>query len=212
MNQPAAFATFRRKGEYVYRTAAYLQWGTSSVSLGSCLLLNPGAATLFRERTAPQHTVMGQTSLDPTMRQLVKLTEAIYATQTEQGELEGRLYIYNLFSLQHPQARDAISLFESLLQAGETALDEHLTRSHELVKHPWMLLGWGCLPRASRPLTSLKDMWLQEIAAAGVPTFGKPCATGKNYYHPCPQLHAVKALILRDLVALHGEIAGSKSR
>ncbi|MFD2368506.1 hypothetical protein ACFSO0_00520 [Brevibacillus sp. GCM10020057] len=212
MNQPAAFATFKTKGEYVYRTAAYIQWGKSSASLGSCLLLNPGSSTLFRERPAPHRTVMGQTSLDPTMHQLVKLTEAIYQQQAEQGKLEGRLHIYNLFSLQHPLASDAITLFESLLQAGETALDEHITRSHELVKHPWMLLGWGCLSRPSRPLASLKEMWLQEIAAAGVPTFGKACATGKNYYHPCPRLHAVKEMILRDLVALHGQVVGSGGR
>ncbi|KQL46658.1 hypothetical protein AN963_17225 [Brevibacillus choshinensis] len=209
MNQPSAFATFKTKGEHVYRTSAYIQWGTSSASLGSCLLLNPGSSTLFRERPAPHHSIMGQTTLDPTMHQLVKLTEAIYQPKAEQGTLEGRLHIYNLFSLQNPQAKEAVSLFEALLHAGDTALDEHITRSHELVKHPWMLLGWGCMAKASRPLHSLKEMWLREIAAAGVPTFGKPCATGKNYYHPCPQLHAMRELILRDLVALHDQACGS---
>lgn len=212
MNQPTAFATFKTKGEYVYRTATYIQWGTSSASLGSCLLLNPGSSTPFRERPAPHRTVMGQIALDPTMHQLVKLTEAIYQPQTQQGKLEGRLHIYHLFSLQPPRATDAISLFEALLQTGETALDEHIARSHELVKHPWMLLGWGCLSRPSRPLASLKERWLQEIAAAGVPTFGKMCATGQNYCHPCPQLHAVREMILRDLVALHREAVGSKAR
>lgn len=212
MNQPSAFATFKTKGEYVYRTSAYIQWGTSTESLGSCLLLNPGSSTLFRERPAPHHTVMGQTTLDPTMHQLIKLTEAIYSTRAEQGKLEGRLHIYNLFSLQNPVAKDAISLFEALLLAGHTALDEHITRSHELVKHPWIMLGWGCLAKSSRPLTSLKEMWLREIAAAGVPAFGKQCATGKNYYHPCPQLHAMRELILRDLVALHDQALQSTRR
>lgn len=209
MNQPSAYATFKTKGEFVYRTSAYIQWGTSSESLGSCLLLNPGSSTLYRERPAPHHATMGETTLDPTMRQLVKLTEGIYSAKAAPGTLNGRLHIYNLFSLQHPTAKEAIGLLEDLLQKGETALDEHITRSHELVKHPWMLLGWGCMAKTSRAITSLKERWLQEIAAAGVPTFGKPCATGKNYYHPCPQLHAMRELILRDLIALHEQVCGT---
>lgn len=202
MYQPAAYATFQAKGEHVYRTSAYIQWGTSPVSLGSCLLLNPGAATYFRERPAPHHATMAQATLDPTMRQLIKLTEAIYAEEAAAGKLEGRLHIYNLFSLQHPQAREAIRLFEGLLKAGKTTLEEQVTPARQLRDHPWMLLGWGCVAQSSRPLATLKNMWQKQISAAGIPTFGKPCATGKNYYHPCPQLQAMREMVLRDLILL----------
>jgi hypothetical protein len=202
MNQPKAFATFKKTGEYVYRTSTYIQWGHSSRSLGSCLLLNPGSATLFRERPAPNHNVMGELTLDPTMRQLIRLSEEIY----HGAALDGRLHIYNLFSLQNPKSLDAIALFEKLVETGETTLEEQIAPTHELEKHPWMLLGWGCLTRGSwRHFSALKKMWKQQIASAGIHAFGKRCSNGQDYYHPCPQLYAMREAILRDLVVLHGQ-------
>lgn len=197
MNQPQAFATFRRVGGHEYRTSAYIQWGTSGRSLGSCLLLNPGAATLYRERPAPNHSISGQITLDPTMRQLVKLVAQIYQNQA----LDGRLTIYNLFTLQNPKSSEAIAAFERLVEEGETTPKEQLVPVQELQQHPWMLLGWGCLAKASwKHLPLLKQMWQQRLAASGIPVFGKKCSNGRDYYHPCPQLYATRDVILRDLV------------
>ncbi|MFS0920106.1 hypothetical protein [Brevibacillus sp. 179-C 1.1 NHS] len=203
MNQPKAFATFRKQRGVVYRTSTYIQWGSdcsAQPSLGSCLLLNPGAAKLSRERPAPNHTVMGQTTLDPTMQQLIRLTESIY----EGRALTGRLHIYNLFSVQNTSSVDAIPRLEQLIEEGETTLASQLVSIQELQKHPWLLLGWGCLQRRSwRHFSSLKEMWNRQILAAGIPTFGKRCSNGMDYYHPCPRLHSMKAAVLRDLLVMY---------
>ncbi|MGG1658903.1 hypothetical protein [Brevibacillus sp. NRS-1366] len=202
MIQPQAFATFRRAGGHEYRTSAYIQWGTSFRSLGSCLLLNPGAATLYRERPAPNHSISGQITLDPTMRQLVKILAEIYQNQS----LDGRLTIYNLFTLQNPKSSEAIASFEKLVEKGEATLKEQLVPIQELQQHPWILLGWGCPARAYwKHLPLLKQLWLQQITASGIPFFGKRCANGKDYYHPCPQLYASRDVILQDLVNEHSQ-------
>ncbi|WP_289138150.1 hypothetical protein [uncultured Brevibacillus sp.] len=202
MNQLQAFAAFSQSGEHVYRTSTYIQWGTSSRSLGSCLLLNPGSATLFRERPAPNQSIMGQITLDPTMQQLVKLVTEIYQTQS----LDGRFTIYNLFALQNPRSSEAIPAFERLVASGMTTIEEQLIPTQELQQHPWILLGWGCLKKASwKSLPLLKQAWLQQIAASGIPFFGKKCSNGTDYYHPCPQLYATRDAIVRDLVNEHAQ-------
>ncbi|WP_312109423.1 hypothetical protein [Brevibacillus reuszeri] len=203
MNQLQAFATFSQSGEHVYRTSTYIQWGTGAQSLGSCLLLNPGSATLFRERPAPNHSIMGQITLDPTMQQLVKLVAEIYQNRS----FNGRFTIYNLFTLQNPRSVDAIATFEKLMENGETTISEQLVPIQELQQHPWILLGWGCQTKASwQYLPVLKQSWLQRIAASGIPFFGKKCSNGRDYYHPCPQLFATREALLRDLVNEHIQI------
>ncbi|MGM0710583.1 hypothetical protein [Brevibacillus parabrevis] len=204
MNQPKpqAFATFREERGRNYRTSTYIQWGPASVtrSLGSALLLNPGSAALFQARPAAGRSIMGQVTLDRTMQQLVRFTEAIYQNRP----LEGRFYIFNLFSLQNPSASDAIACFEQLVKNGETTLEAQLASREELRKQPWIMIGWGCLQRKSWPhFSALKAMWQKQIASASVPAFGKRCSNGQDYYHPCPRLHAMKEPLLRDLVALY---------
>jgi hypothetical protein len=49
MNQPEVYGTFIKRDQHLFRTSAYIQWGQSSKSIGSCLMLNPGAANLERE-------------------------------------------------------------------------------------------------------------------------------------------------------------------
>lgn len=203
MNQPKAFATFREQRGVVYRTSTYIQWGedfSAQRSLGSCLLLNPGAAKLFRERPAPGHAVMGQTTLDPTMQQLIRLTESIYGGRA----LTGRLHIYNLFSVQDTSSVQAIPRFEQLVDAGETTLASHVASVQELQKHPWLLVGWGCLQKSAwRHFSSLKELWKKQIDASGIPTFGKRCSNGIDYYHPCPRLHSMREAVLRDLLVMY---------
>lgn len=208
MNQPKTFAAYKPKGEHLFRTSTYIQWGNSAASLGSCLLLNPGSAALYRERPAPDRSVMGEVTLDPTMRQLVKITEAIYRTPS----LNGRLHIYNLFSLQNPRAAEAIDTFERLAETGAITLEEQLVPTGELQKHPWILLGWGCMQNRSWVhFDRLKQLWKQHIATAGIPAFGKRHANGKDYYHPSPQLHSKKAAILHDLTGLYKQLFAKPS-
>ena len=52
MDKFRAYGQFLKRGEHIYRTSAHLQWGDSTKSLGCCVLLNPGSATL--EKVAPE--------------------------------------------------------------------------------------------------------------------------------------------------------------
>ena len=41
------FGKFIKKDNYVYRTEAFLQWGTSKKTIGTIIMQNPGAAEGF---------------------------------------------------------------------------------------------------------------------------------------------------------------------
>lgn len=209
MNHPRAYTAFREQRGYQYRTSTYIQWGDASESrsLGSCLLLNPGSAALFQTRPAAGHAIMGQIKPDPTMEQLIRFTEAVYPERP----LKGRLYVYHLFSLQNPSSNDAIESFEQLVEKQETTLEQQIAPLEELRQHPWLLLSWGCLQRKTgRHFSALKSLWQKQIALSGVPAFGKRCANGQDYHHPCPQLFSMRAAILHDLVTIYRETLGKR--
>ncbi|MBS5913803.1 MAG: DUF1643 domain-containing protein [Paenibacillus macerans] len=211
-----AYGLFLKREEHFFRKAAYLQWGESSKSLGCCLLLNPGSASL--ERTEPHlfkqllvnEEAQGQVTADPTMKQLAEFLERIYG-----GEIEGRFHIYNLFWLQNTDDQDAIEQYVDLVKRKTIDCDESLIEKAELQQHPWILLGWGVKPhkRHWHPLAQIKEHWLSLIQASGVPHFGKPHPTRKSgyyYYHPCPQIPNQRPLIIDDLYELYQISVASK--
>jgi hypothetical protein len=198
-----AIGTFKRIGDHLHRTSAYIQWGTSARSLGSCLLLNPGAARFGRSSKNLETELKlwgkatGPIDTDPTMGQLVAFIESIY----DGSSLDGRFHIYNLFTLQNPKSEHAIDLFESLVSNGQLDPLGSLVPMDELRVHPWMLLGWGCEQRSQwRHLPKVKDAWLNLIERAGIPSFGKLHPKGKGYYHPCPLIPTRRPPMLRDLL------------
>ena len=78
MNQPKAYGSFVKRGDHIFRTSAYIQWGESEKSIGSCLLLNPGSANFDKinsKLTTSLHTLGyadGEINTDPTMIQLIE--------------------------------------------------------------------------------------------------------------------------------------------
>ncbi|MCP3029844.1 DUF1643 domain-containing protein [Halobacillus sp. A1] len=193
-----AYGDFVKKGEHTYRKSAYLQWGDSEESLGACLMLNPGSATITGDllhSLQEQGYAKGRIKTeDPTMRQLIRIVEAIYE---KNSEISGRFHIYNLFTLRHTNAEQAIKLFESHVDMRKYPFDESLVSKSELQQHPWLLLGWGLNQKSNwTNLKGVKQKWLEAIEAADVPVIGKKDDSKEDYYHPAPQLNKAKERFL----------------
>lgn len=207
MNKPKAYGSFVKRGDYVFRTSAYIQWGDSETSIGACLLLNPGSATLDNELIFELETkgsVSGWVKTeDPTMQQLISIVEGVYE---KDKPITGRFHIYNLFNLQNTKSQNAVDEFELLVQTGEYDIAESLASISELKEHPWILLGWG-VKRDSRwtKLEHIKKHWRRQIEQSGVPTFGKKHTIRDDYYHPCPLIPTQRPILVDKLVSIYKE-------
>ncbi|MGE7687750.1 hypothetical protein ACQKMI_00920 [Lysinibacillus sp. NPDC097214] len=205
MSKPKAYGTFIKRGSNIYRTSAYIQWGDSEKSIGACLLLNPGSATLDNELIYSLDTLGSASGWikteDPTMEQLISFIEKIH----EKNQLiSGRLHIYNLFNLQNTKSVNAIDQFEELFSSGEYDISESLVTTNDLVSHPWILLGWGVKQEKRwKNLQYIKDKWSELILESKIPTFGKRHAKKNDYYHPCPLIPTQRPLMVEDLVAIY---------
>lgn len=205
MNQPKAFGAFIKRGDYTFRTSAYIQWGESKKSIGSCLLLNPGSAKLddhLIHLLEKDGAGIGFIKIaDPTMKQLIKLVEGIYGPETL---INGRFHIYNLFNLQNTDSNHAIDQFEYLVECGEYDITESLISLKELQAHPWILLGWGVSLKPSwKNLERIKKSWRNLISESRVPSFGKKHKKTDDYYHPCPLIPTHQSPLLSELITLY---------
>jgi hypothetical protein len=63
---PKAYAMFHPYGKETFRTNMYIQFGTSSASIGSFLMLNPESADLVQPQMLAG-AVIGEIRLDRTM-------------------------------------------------------------------------------------------------------------------------------------------------
>lgn len=175
MSKPKAYATFVKREEFIFRTSAFIQWGNSDKSIGSCLLLNPGSATLEKDLINSLNRVGSASGWikteDPTMGQLVAFIEKIYETK---GPISGRLHIYNLFNLQNTKSDNAINRFEELVSTGKYDISDSLVTTSELLSHPWILLGWGVKQyKQWINLQHIKDKWRALLLESKIPAFGK---------------------------------------
>jgi hypothetical protein len=209
MIKPRAYGTFIKKGENIYRTAAFIQWGESEKSIGACLLRNPGSLELGKKLTTSLNTVGSASgwiefvNFDPTMEQLVYIVNGIYNCKKN---LSGRLYIYNLFNLRNTKLNDATDEFETLVDSGEYKIAESLVPLNELKSHPWILLGWGIEKNRSRKNFQLiKEKWLSLIAESKVPSFGKKHKVKEDYYHICPRIPTERPKLAKELITMYKE-------
>ena len=186
---------------YMFRPKAYLQWGTSSESLGAFLLLNPGTARpLENSKLRIESGDFCETVMDRTMQQMQRFVESIYG----EHELNGRVHIYNLFSLRNPANLDAISTFENLASVDEFSFLTDYPSIDELKNHPWVCKCWGINSKANRKhLKESKLRWNNLLLKADIPTFGKIHSNKFDYYHIRPQLLKDQEVLLNELVELY---------
>lgn len=189
-NMGKAFGTFIKKGNSIFRTQAYIQWGNSESILGSVIMLNPGSAKLQIDNLPNNVPVNGEVIIDPTMETLTKLVEEFY--EKSEG-FEGRIYIYNLFSLQNPSSSDAVKNFEALWGQNEQLVKSFPMKREVLLdrfkKSPWILVGWGC-GKSSDNLNFVKNEWLRLIKESGTQIIGKVGKNELDFYHPRPRIES----------------------
>lgn len=199
MNEVKAIGNFQMENEIIFRKSAYLQWGTSDESIGSFLLLNPGNAKL-KTSLIEGKIKQEEVSLDPTMKQMVKLIERIY----NKSELNGRASIYNLFALRNAKSEDAIKKFEALVKTEKVDPFEGIPNFSELKKHPWICCGWGINSDSNcKPLEQVKTSWNTIIEKSCIPRFGKRHNNGVDYYHLRPQIVSEQEELLKELLEIY---------
>lgn len=147
----------------------------------------------------------GSLHIDPTMKHLIEILEEAYPSE----KLVGRVYIYNLFSLQNGDGKSSIQEFIRLWNCDEPLVKGFSRPRHELLKtvqkSQWVLLGWGC-GNNNPHLNTLKSQWLDLIDEAKTIIIGKKGLQALGYHHPRPRLQSMqieyKSLLVNQLKEL----------
>lgn len=193
--EPKAIGTFRRRGQYIFRTEARLQWGDSTNPLGLIIMLNPGSSKLanssrwlaFERATNDDDLIDKELELDKTMEAVSTILEQSHP------KLNGILEIRNLFNLRtaRSNAKEAISTYK---EVREQRIYEDVLHSkfEDLVSFPWVWIGWTVDPS---PKIKQRKLHILKRLPHGKQRFGiykEPPADilNQEYYskHPFPQL------------------------
>lgn len=201
MGSVRAYGQFEERNGYTYRHRAFLQWGTSEKSLGAFLLLNPGKVKPLENVVLKEgDAYFGETKIDQSMQLMQKLVERVY----EEKELDGRVHIYNLFSLCNTKYQDAIAMFEKLVSVGEIPVIDDYPSLEELKKHPWICKCWGINSKVNHNhLRERKIKWIELLTNANVPTFGKIHPNKFDYFYIRPHLKKEQDVLQDELVELY---------
>lgn len=194
MNKTVAYGEFENRGTSLLRRKCYLQWGSSETSIGAFVGMNPGSADFKNGYTQEGTRLIGEITLDDTLRQLDKFLRRIYG-----DSLEGRLHVFNLFSIKNPQLNSAAKELATIKDL--YSFEEDLIPYKEMVQHPWVLIGWG-LDRSEK-VVSAKKQWLDVINDSGVRYIGKLHPEKSDYFHLCPRLMIDREQIIDHLVNIY---------
>lgn len=193
--QHKVYGTFTKRNGFIYRTETFIKIGESDDIIGSCILCNPGSASLhdpLKQKKLENHkgnddyVVDGEIMKeDATIRQLIEILKG--AGLYEGG---GRFLIHNLFTLRNSRMPDA------LIQMQDPGIDSNLLYKDyddyiNLPKDiPWTIIGWGCDKNST--LKSKKKEWLQYMSEKGAVNVGYKHKDNPHYYHPLPPIHSKK--------------------
>lgn len=192
MKEFQAFGTYYRSNGHLCRKAAYLQFGHSSKSIGSTIMLNPGKADFKDDiHVLDDREVSGEIIPDKTMLRLAEILQR--ATKIP---LDGRFHIYNLFSLQNTSSKDAVKQDSWLKEATLKNLD--IINQFQLEQHPWVLLAWST--EKGTTLQKLKEQWLTVIEESNIKVFGIKAKGKHMFYHPYPRIATHKERYLQEII------------
>jgi hypothetical protein len=187
-----AFGTFYKRNDYIYRKEAYLQFGDSSKSIGSTIMLNPGEAEFLNKSVViGEKDVTGELKPDKTMKQLVNILQ-----HSSSIPLNGRFHIYNLFSLQNTSSKDAVKQKE-WLQAAHLNNAE-IMNQFQKENHPWVLLAWST--EKNKNLEKLREAWLTLIKTMDIKVFGVRANGKQQFYHPNPRIMNYRERYFQQIV------------
>lgn len=180
------YGVFIKKGNYIFRTEAYLQWGSSEKSIGTVMMLNPGSAS-ERGELVENELQCYELNLDPTMHAIVSVINEAYKNQ----HLDGRVYIYNLFALQNPRDREAINLFNELWSTNEPLICDLPMPKEKLLQRlnegSWTWLAWGC-EESSKRVRNKKELFYSLVKDSTAKIIGLKGNSELKFYHPLARI------------------------
>jgi hypothetical protein len=141
-----AYGTFKKVGEYIFRTDAYLQWGSSSESIGTIILFNPGSSRLiddipwglFKKNKQSNIELTGELVLDPTMEVIRDIINDVHP------HISGRLQICNLMNLREAKMNNAITIYEKIKD--QDVFKDVLHTDYSFLSKqetPWVWCAWS---------------------------------------------------------------------
>lgn len=196
-----AYGTFTKRNGFIYRTDTYIQFGELEEVIGACVLCNPGSSKPKNqmnredlEGSENYRTIQGEAKIDNTMRQLIKILKGKY------GEtLEGRFWIFNLFTLVNAKMNDAITeLKDKAMDDMDLLEKDYFDYKEKVSSIPWILVGWGC--ERNKTLNELKYKWLEHLEREDINVIGKRHKDSPHYYHPLPQIYIKKIEYVEDII------------
>lgn len=170
--EPRAIGTFRRRGPYIFRTEARLQWGDSSNPLGIIIMLNPGSSKLanssrwqsFECATKDGDVIDQELELDETMKAVNLILKQSHP------KLDGYLEVRNLFNLRtdRSKAEEAINTYK---EVREKRIYEDVLHSKfdDLDSFPWIWTGWTVNPS---PIIKQRKIHILKRLPQGKQRFG----------------------------------------
>ena len=184
MSSAITYGTFVKCGAGIYRSATYIQWGNSENLIGACVLCNPGIAVLEARGLYIHGPInegrefTGVIKPDDAVKQIIKFVEQLYMGEN----LEGTLYIYNLFSLlDAPFTVFQSDCTESKINRG-LLFKSYSDFSMYSERFPWVLLAWGCDNRSE--VYKQKIKWLNYIVKSKIKHFGVEAIEYPGYLSP----------------------------
>lgn len=192
MNNFKAIGTFYRSNGNVCRKAASLQFGTSSESIGSTIMLNPGEASFIDQSIKiEEDEITGEVTPDKTMLRLAEILR-----RSSLLSLDGQFHIYNLFTLQNTSSKNAVKQKEWLTKSYET--NRMIVRQFQQENHPWVLLAWST--EKGSALKTLKNQWISGIKETDIKVFGLRAKEKLMFYHPFPRIPADRERYFQQIV------------
>lgn len=196
-----AYGTFTKRNGLIYRTDTYIQFGESEEIIGACVLCNPGSSELKNQMDRENlkkfegyKAIQGEAKIDGTMKQLIGILKGKYDER-----LEGRFWIFNLFTLVNATMNDAIiELNNKVIDDIDLLEKDYLDYKEKVSSIPWILVGWGC--KSNKKLNELKNKWLKILDEDDSNLIGQTHKVSPHYYHPLPRIYSKKVEYVEDII------------
>ncbi|KUP04393.1 hypothetical protein Q75_15465 [Bacillus coahuilensis p1.1.43] len=195
------------RGRMVYRMETFLQWGDSSESIGSCLMLYPKYSR-FSTDSPPLlgEVIMASLSKSSSVKRMEQLVKSMYGNTP----LNGRFYIYYLIPFEGDKVEYVLGQFEGFITRGIIQLEDYMPTDEELRKHPWIILSWGIQKQNhTMNLNNSKKEWLDRLNRVETKTLGIKHPDTGDYYNINQKATGYRDSIIHQILQVfQGEVKG----
>lgn len=176
------FGTFVLRHGQLFRTEAFIQWGDSTRTIGTVVLHHAGGTGTNLEWKEGEPKQL-ELAVDAQLAEIISILEEAYAP----GMLNGRVYLYTLFSAVASNAMEAARLHKQLLATKDPLVYGFSRPSYELYYRlhysEWVWLAWGCHYK-SEEMREKIEQWLVLIHEVQTPIVGLRGDRDIDFYQP----------------------------